>query len=640
VPTLVLEAAGQPRRTIKLVRPLTTIGGADENDVHVPRAGLEPTHAQISREPDGYWITGMTRDMSINGRREKHKKLVDGDVVRIGDVTLTWQAMDTAEAAPAPPHTPVPSGPATPAQGVSTPKPSTPPGAPTGKTREIVSAYRRVHEFSQKLLDNASTAALVETLLDAVVELTGADKGFLVMLDADGRPEVRAARQIDGAALVASELSDSILRKVFESKQPLVVADALRDQNFNASASVVNLKLLSVMCCPLLDRGELLGAIYVGNNRVAHVFDPSALEVMGVFAAQASLLLSQQKRLDELVTAKAQLEDAVEDLRFGSVVGACDSMKEIYKRIRKVATTDISVLITGETGTGKELIAREVHAHSRRAKGPFVVINCGAIPENLLESELFGHVRGAFTGAVATKQGRFQAAGGGTLFLDEIGELPLALQVKLLRALQEHVVIKVGDNRPERVDIRVVAATNRVLEEEIKAGRFREDLYYRLNVVNLHLPPLRDRGDDLLIIAKFLLSQAVKEQPTAVRGFSKSCVAAMRAYKWPGNIRQLENRLRKAAVLADGPMLSAEDMDLRPEDVEEILPLAEARARWEARYINEVLERNAGNRTQTARDLGVDPRTIFRHLARKDSPILPETGEVGAELDDEGPPRP
>ena len=249
-------------------------------------------------------------------------------------------------------------------------------------------------------------------------------------------------------------------------------------------------------------------------------------------------------------------------------------------------------------------------------------------------------MRGAFTGAIATKQGRFQAAGGGTLFLDEIGELPLALQVKLLRALQEHVVIKVGDNRPERVDIRVLAATNRVLETEIAEGRFREDLYYRLNVVNLHLPPLRDRDEDLVIIAKYLLTLAVREQSSAVRGFSKSCLAAMRAYRWPGNIRQLENRIKKAVVLTDRTLLSAEDMDLRPEDVEEILPLSEARMRWEARYISEVLERNGGNRTQTARDLGVDPRTIFRHLAKKDSPIPPETGEVGAELDDGSPERP
>src|SRR6185437_10840629 len=188
--------------------------------------------------------------------------------------------------------------------------------------------------------------------------------------------------------------------------------------------------------------------------------------------------------------------------------------------IEKVATTDITVLIQGETGTGKELIAREIHRRSPREGGPFITINCGAIPENLIESELFGHVKGAFTGAIASRGGKFQNADKGALFLDEIGELPVNLQVKLLRALQERVVFRVGDSKPEKVDIRVIAATNRVLEEEIRAGRFREDLYYRLNVVNLFLPALRDRGDDVLIIAKALLSKHAGEMNSHVQGFT------------------------------------------------------------------------------------------------------------------------
>ncbi|MCC7381829.1 MAG: sigma 54-interacting transcriptional regulator [Deltaproteobacteria bacterium] len=628
MPTLVLEAPGQPKRHVKIFKALTSIGASEETDVQIPRAGLEPTHAQIAKEGDAFFVVGMTRDMTVNGRREKRRRLEDGDVVRIGDLTMTWHRLDVE---PAPP--------------VLEPR-ATPPGEPLGVTREVIGAYRHIHQFSLKLYANESTSALVETLLDGVIELTGADKGFLVLLDDDGRPQVRAARNVDRANLdpTVSALSDSIVRRVIETRQPLVVADALRDESWNASASVVNLQLLSVMCCPLLDREELIGLLYVGNNRVARIFDESALDVMSVFAAQAGLLLSHARRIEELTQAKTALEDELEGMRFGSIVGACESMKEVFRRIRKVATADVSVLITGETGTGKELIALELHQLSRRAKGPFVVINCGAIPENLLESELFGHVRGAFTGAVATKVGRFQAANGGTLFLDEIGELPLSLQVKLLRALQEHVVIKVGDTRPEHVDIRVLAATNRVLEDEIKAGRFREDLYYRLNVVNVHLPPLRERGEDLVIIARYLLAKALKEQGGTAKGFSKSCLNAMRRYRWPGNIRQLENRIRKAVVLADRPLLTAEDMDLQPEDLEEILPLTEARARFEARYISEVLERNAGNRTKTARDLGVDPRTIFRHLAKQagPNPIDPETGEVGVELEagDENPPRP
>jgi transcriptional regulator with PAS, ATPase and Fis domain len=294
--------------------------------------------------------------------------------------------------------------------------------------------------------------------------------------------------------------------------------------------------------------------------------------------------------------------------------------------VQKVASTDISVLITGETGTGKELIARELHRRSPRASGPFVTINCGAIPENLIESELFGHVRGAFTGAVASRAGKFQTADGGTLFLDEIGELPLNLQVKLLRALQERVVFRVGDSRPEKVDIRIVAATNRVLEDEIKRGSFREDLYYRLNVVNLWLPPLRERGDDVLIIAKALLSKYGDEMKSQVRGFNPTALAAIRKHGWPGNIRQLENRIKKALVLCDKTLLDAEDLDLGAEAQQPIVPLEKAKEEYQRKYVLEVLERNNGNRTQTARDLGVDPRTIFRYLEKEQNPMPSAAG--------------
>jgi len=270
-----------------------------------------------------------------------------------------------------------------------------------------------------------------------------------------------------------------------------------------------------------------------------------------------------------------------------------------------------------------------VHRRSLRAEGPFIAVNCGAIPEALLESELFGHVKGAFTGAVATRLGKFQAAHGGTLFLDEIGDMPTALQVKILRALQERTVTKVGDSRAEGVDIRVIAATNKVLEDEIRSGRFREDLYYRLNVVAIPLPPLRERGEDLVVIARYFLQKYGKEFGARVRGFTPSALVAMRKYAWPGNIRELENRVKKAVVLADRALVSAEDLDLRPEVLEPILALAQAKEEFQKRYINEVLERNGGNRTKTAKDLGVDPRTIFRHLEkleaeRRGQPLAPD----------------
>jgi transcriptional regulator with PAS, ATPase and Fis domain len=236
----------------------------------------------------------------------------------------------------------------------------------------------------------------------------------------------------------------------------------------------------------------------------------------------------------------------------------------------------------------------------------------------LLESELFGHVKGAFTGAVAHKKGKFHAADRGTLFLDEVGELPPPLQVKLLRAIQEKTVVRVGDTRPEAVDIRIIAATNRNLEEAIAEGAFREDLFYRLNVVNIHLPPLRERDEDIMVIARYILQREAEGYGINVRGFSPNAAIAIRKHNWPGNIRQLENHIKKAVVLADKPMLSPDDLDLSPDQLPPIAPLAQAKEEFQRRYINEVLARNNGNRTKTARDLGVDPRTIFRHLERED----------------------
>jgi transcriptional regulator with PAS, ATPase and Fis domain len=343
------------------------------------------------------------------------------------------------------------------------------------------------------------------------------------------------------------------------------------------------------------------------------------MDTLTIFAAQASLIVQNAMLVNELKLENTQLKSRLEEQTYGDIIGACQGMKDVYKRVDKIAPTDISVLVTGETGTGKELIAREIHRRSPRAQKNFVSINCGAIPENLLESELFGHVRGAFTGAVVTRGGKFHEAHGGTLFLDEIGELPLQLQVKLLRAVQEKVVYKVGSNTGEPVDIRILAATNKNLEEETKRGAFREDLYFRLNVVSLRLPPLKERGDDIIVLARFFLNRYSKEFDSRARGFTPAATVAMKKFNWPGNIRELENRIKKAVVLADKPLLSPEDMDLRPENLPPILPLTQAREEFQKRYINEVLERNSGNRTKTAKDLGVDPRTIFRHLEKMEA---------------------
>jgi len=593
MPSLRIEAPGKKPTVYHLFKKITTFGKDEECDVVLEDPLIGDTHAHLHFDGKGYTVQAVSKqnELYVNGRKKKKMRIEHGDKIRIGAFELLFSLFDEA---------PVEEEEA-------------------AATVADVSAYHKLHEFSERLLRNYKLENLLETLMDTVIEITNADKGFLILTEGESL-EVKVARNLKKENILnaVDQFSDSIVERVVRERKPIIISDALHDDQFSNSKSVMNLKLSSVMCVPLLERGNLLGLIYVGNDNVIDLFEEGTLNVLKIFAAQASLLLRNALLVNELQLDNQSLAERLDRYTFGDIIGSCEPMQDIYKRIRKIAGTDVSVLITGETGTGKELIAREIHRRSNRASGPFVTINCGAIPENLLESELFGHVKGAFTGAVATKDGRFQLAHGGTLFLDEIGEMPLNLQVKILRALQERTVNKVGGNKPEKVDIRIIAATNRVLEEEIRQNRFREDLYYRLNVVNIHLPPLRERGEDVVLIAKYLVSKYAQEFDSPVRGFSPNAVIAMKKCDWQGNIRQLENHIKKATILTDKTLLGPDDLGLTQDMQGEIVPLSKAKEEFQRQYINEVLARNNGNRTKTARDLGVDPRTVFRHLEKEE----------------------
>jgi len=303
--------------------------------------------------------------------------------------------------------------------------------------------------------------------------------------------------------------------------------------------------------------------------------------------------------------------------RYHKLVGESEPIRKVFSLIQRVAQTDATVLVVGENGTGKELVAHAIHQASRRAEGPFVPINCGAIPENLLESELFGHERGAFTDAYRTREGKFEIAEGGTIFLDEIGELPTHLQVKLLRFLQDHVVERVGGRDAQRVDARVVAATNHDLKAAMAAGRFREDLYYRLSVVNILVPPLRDRGDDLRMLAEYFLEFYARHYKRKLKGFTQSALRAILNHPWPGNVRELENRVQRAVILAQDAYLRPEDLELA-EEAQAVQPrsLQVARDEVERTLISDALARNAGNITRAAREIDVS-RPTFHDLLRK-----------------------
>jgi DNA-binding NtrC family response regulator len=309
---------------------------------------------------------------------------------------------------------------------------------------------------------------------------------------------------------------------------------------------------------------------------------------------------------------------------FSEIIGTSESLQSVFRLIEKVSVTNVNILVQGESGTGKELVARAIHHHSPRANKPFLAVNCGALPESLLESELFGHTKGAFTDAKADKKGLFRSAEGGTLFLDEIGEIPVSLQVKLLRALQEHEVTPIGSSVPVKFDARIIAATNRNLEEEVSKGNFRDDLFYRLNVIEIYLPPLRERREDIPLLAKHFVARIAREQNAQEKTINKEAMTALVSYNWQGNIRELQNAVERAFILS-GEEIKIENLPpkivahsqnaFEMRDAAGFRPTLEE---MERRYILEVLASAGEDKTEAANILGIDLSTLYRKLKRYD----------------------
>jgi transcriptional regulator with GAF, ATPase, and Fis domain len=441
----------------------------------------------------------------------------------------------------------------------------------------------------------------------------------MVLIREDGEAEIEVARDRSGRDLPREEakISDSIVRDVIQKREPILVSDALADSIFGVSRSVVDYKLRSVIAVPITRGEETLGVLYLGCDRMASAFSRDFPDILKVFSAQAGLLVKNAIMVTALREDNQALKQTLDKQTFGEIVGSSTSMQGVFRAVARFAPSDISALIVGETGTGKELIAREIHRRSSRAQGPFVAINMSAIPENLLEAELFGHVRGAFTGAVTDRRGKFAEADRGTLFLDEIGDMPLALQAKLLRVLQERAIEQVGSNKKQPIDIRVISATNRELKQMQIEGSFRADLYFRLNEVQVLLPPLRERGDDIVLLGKYFLERYTEQMKRKIHRFTQRAQAAMKRYSWPGNVRELEAKVKKAVVMCEGNEIDLHDLELEEGNMSRILTLRESKEAYAARYIREVLELNGGNRSKTARDLGIDPRTVYKYLEGK-----------------------
>jgi len=356
------------------------------------------------------------------------------------------------------------------------------------------------------------------------------------------------------------------------------------------------------------EKGSALEAVRKGAYD--YYLKPIELDELKVILKRAFHIRAIEEE-NQVLQRKLANEDAI----WSEMLGVSERMQEVFATIRKAAPSELAVLVTGDSGTGKELASRAIHNLSPRKDGPFQVINCGAIPENLLEAELFGHEKGAFTGAHIQRRGRLEYAAGGTVFLDEIGELSLPLQVKLLRFLQERTLERVGGREAIEVDARLIAATNRELKQAVAEGKFREDLYYRLSVITLELPPLRERGEDMMMLARHFLTRFLKEQGTpGKKSFGQDALRAMAAYGWPGNVRELENRIRRAIIMSEGAELNPRDLDLPggAEDVE--VPsqesLRDVRDRAEAKAVRIALDSHGYNITRAAAALGVSRPTM------------------------------
>jgi two-component system NtrC family response regulator len=329
---------------------------------------------------------------------------------------------------------------------------------------------------------------------------------------------------------------------------------------------------------------------------------------------ELKVILSRAFHVNTLERENLELQKKVEEKgRLDDLIGSSPEMNETFAKIRKVASSDVSVLVVGDSGTGKELIARSIHNQSARRENPFVAINCAAIPDTLLEAELFGHEKGAYTGAYVQRKGRVEFANGGTLFLDEIGELPVLLQVKLLRFLQERVIERIGGRENIEVNVRIIAATQKNLKEALVTGEFREDLYYRLSVVNIDVPPLRNRGNDIFLLANYFRRKSCEEMKRPIAKFDPSAIQALEEYEWPGNIRELENRIKRAVVMGEGLIIRAEDLDLPWTNQSSVKKqtLKDIRERLERDFIFKALERNNWNVVRTAAQIDVSRPTLY-----------------------------
>jgi len=674
-PVLVYEGPDGTQRFPVGAAPLL-IGRGAGADVRLGDLSLSSRHSRLEKSGAGWKLVdlGSRNGTFVNDVLVKQRKLADGDRVRLGRAqfrfTLSGEAEDLVTRFR---HTLDEAHRRRGERGLremadefaQVARRHGAPGILVGS--EEYRALQNLQEVMSALVEVRKPRAVFEMIVDTLIEFTGAERGFFILSDqgkkgTKGRRtrKVMAARNFDKEEIrdALAKVSKTIEREVVEKRRPVIVNDAPLDERYDGSDSIVDMRLRSVLAAPVRGSAHTPGGtIYLDNRFERGVFQDRQLPFIGMFSDFAAIALqnaalhaSNEVRLEELTMAKCEVEElnriladrvaqtsvelmevkehVLRDLdqaplkySYKKMIGKSRRMRDVFHLLDKVTDSDVPVLVHGESGTGKELVARAIHFNGPRKSEAFISENCAAIPETLLESELFGYKKGSFTGASADKKGLFEAANGGTLFLDEIGDMPMQMQKKLLRVLQEGEVRRVGGNRPIPIDVRILAASNQDLRMLCEKGRFREDLYYRLNVITVTLPPLRERREDVpLLVDHFLKEAARGGEPKSI---SDDAMKTLERHGWPGNVRELRNEIQRAAALSDRvivPLILSDSVrGSRSETVAAVADLGEKTLKemvrevaeeLESRVIQEALKRCRGRKAQAARLLGVSRPTL------------------------------
>ena len=624
---LVHAASGEagPEQTYPIDQGITRIGRNPENQVVLPDSLVSRRHAEVRFDGQTAVIedVGGKNPIRINGEEVRIRTLAHGDRIAIGGYELVFEF-------PTPPSIKVVKDGGQPdlgEQGMSLDTDSVTFERRSASRADLAEKeYRRLtrlYRLSEELLQLADLEDLYGKALAAAAQETNAERGFLgIAVDTtkDNPSGLAVVRFWDPIAEEKSrnlEMSETILHQITRERRSVLASNV--SDRFDASKTIHDLKIRSYICAPMIHGERFLGLIYVDTRDKCQELDQGDLEFVSAVARLAGLALENLRIQADLQKENVRLRNIIGST--GEIFGNHESIANVLRLIEKVAPRDTSVLVCGENGTGKEIIARAIHARSPRKDQPFIAVNCGGIPPNLVESELFGYEKGAFTGAHQTTEGKFDLANAGTLFLDEVGEMPLEMQVKILRVIQERRFYRVGGKKEIEVDIRLLSATNQDLKRAIEEGRFREDLFFRLAVVTIEVPPLRDRGNDILLIADRFLDQS--GGPITITEPARECLLK---YHWPGNIRELRNVLEQAIILGDGKRIAPSDLPphIGKTGRGKMTFRLKALADVEKQYILRVLAEMEGNKAKASTVLGISRETLYQKLKQY---------EGGAELD-------